>query len=436
MAPSDPLLGGGGGDGAATTGRKRLEKALAEVMEQVQWLTTQVRARRSTRKRLTSGGGAAKGRGRSRPLPSPSNSRSPSPAPPPGPPTETDTSASAGLWGAIITRVGKAARSGCQPTDREVVAALRAVLQEHDRATATSDWRERPRRQPATTPAASTPTTTRVNREAPTTTTPTTGTWAQVAQQRSPPQPRLHEGLWDNKIIQATQLRNYDFSAPVVVACANTEEFDNARQYFAARGSPKGATFIDLTGTDDKVMVTGPSWPRLATATIKEEGESPPKRRALPSGVNDDQALVKKVFATGAVAYEEEVTCLILVQTTDASAILDAGATGGAFIMSHKEANPPKWILREDDISDDKYFEQALKAVKAAGGRLVYRPKARSAIGIVGAVRPFDGAIQPMWYVHGTPVTWHDDQLLRSGSRSVALRVPRTPSGEASKHRV
>lgn len=74
-----------------------------------------------------------------------------------------------------------------------------------------------------------------------------------MAQQRAPPpQPKLHEGLLDAKIIQASQIRSYDFNAPAVVSCANTEEFDSARQYLASRGSPIWATFVDLTGTDDR----------------------------------------------------------------------------------------------------------------------------------------------------------------------------------------
>lgn len=191
-------------------------------------------------------------------------------------------------------------------------------------------------------------------------------------------------------------------------------------------------------------------------ATVKGDGESPPKRRPLPTGVKDDQAhsddggetvylrvtlakavcgrelfnraqmhprclpafllmspMLKKVLATrGAVAYDEEVTCLILVKKTDTDVLLEAGATGGAFVMSHRELTPPKWILRDDSILDDQDYEQALAAVKVAGGRLVYRPKARSSLGIVGAARPFEGAIQPTWYVHGAPVVWDDDQLL------------------------
>lgn len=275
---------------------------------------------------------------------------------------------------------------------------------------------------------------------APATTTLVKGTWTQVAQQRSPPQPRLHEGLWDTKIIQASQLRTkYDFNAPIVVSCANTEEFNNSMQYFAARATPIGATVIDLMGAEDKVMATGPSGPRLATATIKEEGERPPKRRAVPSGVKGDQAvsdqggervyvrvtlakafcgrelfnraqthprclpafllmspMFKKVLASrGAVAYEDEVTCLILITMTDTSALSEAGATGGAFIMSHKETAPSsaKTAPSMTSISSrrsarTKQREDALSA----------DPRASS--GLRGPLR-------------GTPVVWGGDQLLK-----------------------
>lgn len=212
--------------------------------------------------------------------------------------------------------------------------------------------------------------------------------WAQVTKRRSAPPPKLHEGLWDikAKIIQAGQLVDYDFKSPVVVSCATTEECDNARKYYAARGSPIGATFVDLSRTCDKVMITGATGPRLADAAVKEEKVDAPKRRALPQGARDDQSLpsdggeaaylritiakafsrrelynkakarpqclpalvvrhglLGKILATrAAIAYEDEITCLIMVQKGDVALFSDASQVSGAFIMTHKEKAAPR----------------------------------------------------------------------------------------------
>lgn len=102
--------------------------------------------------------------------------------------------------------------------------------------------------------------------------------------------------LWDPKakIIYAHQLKDFDFKSPVVVSCTTTEECDTARRYYVARGSPMGATFVDLSGTGDKAMNSGATGPRLADAAVKEEIADAPKRRALPQGVTDDQSLATK----------------------------------------------------------------------------------------------------------------------------------------------
>lgn len=269
--------------------------------------------------------------------------------------------------------------------------------------------------------------------------------------------PRVHEGIWDAKakIIRAEQLKDHDFKLPVVIACATTEEYATARQYYAARGSPIGATFVNLGGTGDKVMVTGPTGPRLAAAIVKAEGVDAPKRRGLPKGIADDHShaaeggetaylritiakalcvrevykrakarpqclpalvikpgLIGKVLATRvAIAYEEETTCLILVHKADMDRLLGASQLCGAFIMTHKEQAAPGWILRKDKEVDDVYHQRTTAAAARSGGRLIYRLGARSALGVLGAECGVEGALQPTWYVHGTPLTWGDDQL-------------------------
>eukprot|EP00969_Alexandrium_andersonii_P244612 10808254-Alexandrium_andersonii.AAC.1 len=63
--------------------------------------------------------------------------------------------------------------------------------------------------------------------------------------------------------------------------------------------------------------------------------------------------------------------------------------------MRQREEAIPQWTVRDDSMSATEYWKRSSGQMTACHGRLVYRPKSRNPLGVVGASARCETALLP-----------------------------------------
>ena len=333
-------------------------------------------------------------------------------------PAQPATPSPGALWQQMLALFNKAVASGADITDDMLRSTLLPLLREESPAT---------------------------QKQAKVSTDPSTSSWAERVKKPSPP--RLHPGQWTERVLSAAQFRQETISDPVVVVCATADEMDSAIAWYDARGCSASVTFANLENGPTPVLVTGPNGPMTRKVELQHRGDNPPKPRKLASGMKDDAvpqaipdrgamamcrvivaadfasttlmaqatkyphclpALVlptvlhSKVITTkAAIAYPRDVTCLVVIRSSDLDAFLASDVPPGTLVMKHKDDSLPQWIGKSDTETTDAYWARVAATAKTTQGRMIYRPHSSKSLGIVGTSHIVADADLPRWYADG-----------------------------------